>query len=645
MQVQYLGRYRVVKELGRGAMGRVYLAHDPEIDRPVAIKAIQVFSALPQADQAAARERFLREARSAGKLLHPGIVTIFDVGEAEGVPYLAMEYVEGQTLDTFCRRDDLLPVGTVVEIAARVAEALAYAHKSGIVHRDVKPANLMRLGETSVKIMDFGLAKNPQTQLTQDGTLMGTPAYMSPEQVRGDPLDGRSDLFSLGVVLYEMLTGEKPFGGESVSSVLYRIVNEDAPEAFTQRPSLPNSLSEFLRQALAKKPEERFGDGEAFAAALRQAGAGTFAAAPPEAAVPGPAKAVAERARPKAAATAGPATGAPEAGRRSKGKIAGILGGVLVLAAVAAGAYVVIRGLPGTPSESAVVMLDARVRTEPAGIPLRLDGKPFAADSVRFPVSGPFGLLTAEQDCRTASHTLAPEDGGREVVLVLDPVSAEVVADPGVTGARVRLNGAEALAAPARMVLELCRDNVLEATAKGFRATRITISKGATPLEARTAAAGLRLAAIPTGRLKLPETRFPVTFLVDGRRVQKGSGTIELPEGKHELRAADEERWIDVRADVEVAGGETVTPRLEIPGMAELVVQAFPGNCKVYLRREGTDWRFLDDAPMERELAAGKYRVKVVYEPTGESKEQDVELVAGSNNPPLRFGFERGGRR
>ncbi len=636
MQVQNLGRYRVVRELGRGAMGRVYLAHDPEIDRPVAIKAIQVFSGLPEKDQASARERFLREARSAGKLLHPGIVTIFDVGEADGVPYLAMEYVEGQTLDAFCRTDDLLPVGTVVEIVARAAEALAYAHRAGIVHRDVKPANLMRLGETSVKIMDFGLAKNPASQLTHDGTLMGTPNYMSPEQVRGATLDRRSDLFSLGVVLYEMLTGEKPFGGESVSSVLYRIVNENAADAFAQRPTLPAGLSGFLRTALAKEPEDRFPDGDAFAAALRQAA--REGAGPGEAATP-------SLPRPSVPRRPGPAAPEPERPRRRRGRVVAFFGAVGAALAVAAGAYVVFRGLPGATPKPAETWLESRVRTEPSGIPVLLDGRPLAGDRVRFASSGPFGLLSAAQDCRKAAHTLAPEDAGREVVLVLDPVRAEVLVDPGIAGARVRLNGGNALAAPARLRLELCRANVVEASSPGHRTARVTIPSGATPLEARTAAAGLRLAAIPRGRLKLPPTPYPVTFFVDGRRVERGGGEVELPEGKHQVRAVDEERWIDVRVDAEVGGGETSTPRLEIPRMAVLTVQAFPGNCKVYLKREGGDWRFLDDAPVKRELAVGHYRVKVEYEPTGESKEQDVDLAAGPNNPPLRFGFERGGRR
>lgn len=178
-------------------MGRVFLAHDPQIDRRVAVKTVQGFASVPDETQADALEGFLREVRAAGKLSHPGIVTIFDVGQDDDQLYLAMEYVEGVTLDNFTRPGALLPVAEVLDLVARAAEALDYAHGMGVIHRDIKPANLMRVDEGSVKIMDFGLAQPPESQMTQDGSLFGTPGYMSPEQIRGGAVDGRSDLFSL----------------------------------------------------------------------------------------------------------------------------------------------------------------------------------------------------------------------------------------------------------------------------------------------------------------------------------------------------------------------------------------------------------------------------------------------------------------
>jgi protein kinase-like protein len=192
MQPRTLGRYEILGELGRGAMGRVLLAYDPQIDRKVAIKVVQGLVPLDDA----ARARFLGEARSAGRLLHPGIVTLFDAGETERTPYLAMEYVQGDSLDRFCAPDALLPVPVVVELVARAAEALGYAHRSGVVHRDIKPANLMRVDDSIVKIMDFGLAGGAEAGLGSEGGLLGSPSYLAPEQIRGGAVDGRGDLFS-----------------------------------------------------------------------------------------------------------------------------------------------------------------------------------------------------------------------------------------------------------------------------------------------------------------------------------------------------------------------------------------------------------------------------------------------------------------
>ena len=306
MQSRTLGRYQIVKELGRGAMGRVFLADDPKIQRKVALKTVQAFAALPESERAEKRDRFLQEARAAGRLLHPGIVTLFDVGEVDHVLFLAMECVEGTTLDPFGKKDGLLPVKTVCELVAGIAESLDYAHGQGVVHRDIKPANLMRVGETSVKIMDFGLARAVEGQVAEDGALLGTPSYMSPEQIRGEAVDGRSDLFSLAVVLFELLTGEKPFPGDSISSIIYRIVNEPSRDASVIHGRVPAELDEFVRQALSKRPEDRYPTGEAFAAALREASGQLDAReALPAAAVPpiAPSPSTAEASLPPAASS------------------------------------------------------------------------------------------------------------------------------------------------------------------------------------------------------------------------------------------------------------------------------------------------------------------------------------------------------
>ena len=624
MQVESLGRYRIEKELGSGAMGRVFLAYDPQIDRRVAIKTIQIFAALPAAEREAARLRFLREARSAGKLLHPGIVTIFDVGDTDGVPYLAMEFVEGETLDAYCRGDALLPAPEVVALVAAAAEALAFAHERGIVHRDIKPANLMRVGNRAVKIMDFGLAKSAATSMTHDGALFGTPNYMSPEQVRGDPFDGRSDLFSLAVVAYEMLTGVKPFGGDSISSVLYRIVNEPPKDASLHLERVPAPLAAFLHRALAKKPEDRFPDGGAFAAALRREG-GVVVGAP---VMPPPPQETVVAPIPELVA-------APARGSR----LPWIVGAVLGLAALAWAGLTIFGPTTKPPSS----MLEARVRTEPMGLPVRLNGAPIEGDRLRFSADGPFGVLMAAQGCREAKHRVEAADAGREIVLVLDAARADVAVDPGVSGAKLTLNGADAGLAPATLALDLCRENAIAVEAAGYRTAIATIPAKAMPLAARNAAAGIKLELIPTGRVALPATKFPVAFMIDGNPVTRKADGLELAAGSHVLRATSEERFVDVSATIDVPAGGSATPELAIPAIAQLFVQTFPPNCRVALKNAGSAWRQVGETPLHYELASGRYTLRIESPQTNDSREQEIVLRPGAN-APLRVSFGKPGR-
>ena len=633
MEVQTLGRYRIERELGRGAMGRVFLAFDTEIQRRVAIKTIHAFESLPLAERLEARERFLREARAAGRLLHPGIVTIFDIGEADGIPYLAMEHVEGSTLDTYCRDGDLLPPATVAALVAHAAESLAFAHARGVIHRDVKPANLMRVATSSVKIMDFGLAKSVTTKMTHDGALFGTPNYMSPEQVRGETLDGRSDLFSLGIVLYEMLVGAKPFGGDSVSSVLYRIVNEPPHEPAAHLGRVAPELRSIVERALAKRREDRFVDGLEMAASLRRAIEGKPQRPAPEA----------PRGRPRPGAPLPPprdvaTTTVPPPVRASRrSTLPYVVAGVLVIGIAAAAI------LLGGGKAKAPPPLEARARTEPAGLSILLDGAPLEGGAVRFDASGPFGLLSATQGCREATHRLEAADAGREIVLALDPLRAEVPVEAGVPGARVALNGGPAVDLPATLDLDLCRENRLEVRAPGFRDAQIVLPSASTPLEARTAASSLRLEKIPVGRIALPASRVPLRYFVDGQPVTPKGGALELPAGPHELRARHDEQFVDVAVSVEVPPDGTVSPSLAIPPLATLVVQTFPPEARVTLAREGGAWRPVGETPLTRKVAAGTYAVRVEEPGTGTTREERVVLRAG-DNPPVRVSFRGGGR-
>jgi len=258
MSIQTVGRYEITGELGRGAMGVVYKALDPTIGRTVALKTMRLD--VHGLDAQEMVRRFQNEARAAGVLNHPNIVTIYDAGEQDGIFYIAMEFIEGTTLHELLAEKRVLATDEVLQLTRQICRGLDYAHSNGIVHRDIKPANIMITANGSVKIMDFGIAKSGG-QVTNTGQVLGTPNYMAPEQVKGRQLDGRSDLFSLGVILYEMLTGEKPFVGQNVTTIIYKIVNENPITPRDLDVTVHPGLSAIVTKALAKAPDDRYQTG------------------------------------------------------------------------------------------------------------------------------------------------------------------------------------------------------------------------------------------------------------------------------------------------------------------------------------------------------------------------------------------------
>ncbi|HEY4172854.1 MAG TPA: serine/threonine-protein kinase [Rhodopila sp.] len=261
-----IGRYRVERELGRGAMGVIYQAHDPVIGREVAIKLIKA-NLIDGDERADYIARFQREAQAAGRCMHPNIVAIYDFALHDGDPFLAMEFVEGTSLADVLRERGRFALGDAIGIILQVLDALACAHQSGVIHRDVKPANILLLPGNRVKMTDFGIARFDGSELTQHGMMVGTPSYMSPEQCRGDEVDARSDLFAVGAVLYEMLVGVRAFAGRDATEVMYRLVHGEPADLG----SLAEGLAAVLRRALAKAPDGRFGSAREMEAALRAA--------------------------------------------------------------------------------------------------------------------------------------------------------------------------------------------------------------------------------------------------------------------------------------------------------------------------------------------------------------------------------------
>ncbi len=266
-----IDRYEVLAQLGQGAMGVVYRARDPQLERVVAIKTLRRDLGLPPEQFTELKTRFYQEATAAGRLNHPNLVAIYDVVEVEGVPHIVMEYLEGRTLAEIITREGPLPPRRAVDLITQICSALEYAHAHGVVHRDIKPGNILVNASGGAKLSDFGIARISGSHLTQTGVLVGTPAYMSPEQLNGAMVDGRSDLFSLGVALYEALTGVNPFKADELAATLYRVVHADPVPLQAKNPTVPPDLDTAVTRALAKTPDERYPDAGAFAAALTQA--------------------------------------------------------------------------------------------------------------------------------------------------------------------------------------------------------------------------------------------------------------------------------------------------------------------------------------------------------------------------------------
>ncbi len=265
-----LGRYQVEKELGKGAMGVVYLGKDPKIGRVVAIKTMALSQEFDADELQDVKDRFFREAETAGRLNHPNIVTIFDAGEEHDLAYIAMEFLKGKDLTPFIKPETLLPLPKVLSIIARVAEALSYAHSNNVVHRDIKPANVMyELESDTCKVTDFGIARITDSSKTKTGMVLGTPSYMSPEQLAGKKIEGRSDLFSLGVTLYQMVCGYLPFQGDSMAQLMFKIANEPHVDILTRNPNLPPAVVDVINKALSKQPESRYQTGDEMAQAIK----------------------------------------------------------------------------------------------------------------------------------------------------------------------------------------------------------------------------------------------------------------------------------------------------------------------------------------------------------------------------------------
>ena len=376
--ISNLGKYEVRREIGRGAMGVVYEGYDPMIKRIVALKTIRA-DQLAGDESATVIARFRREAQAAGRLSHPNIVPIYDFGEDNGVWFIAMEFVKGRELKEYFEANERFSVADIVRIMSQVLDALEYSHRQGVIHRDIKPANIFLVADGAVKVADFGIAHIESSSLTQVGTVLGTPSYMSPEQIMGLPVDGRSDLFSAGVILYQFLTGERPFAG-SATTTMQKVLKEEPLPPSTLNVQILPEMDSVMRKALAKRPDERYQSAREFSAAIRsaaQAGTGSFAAMPvaasassaeatlisntdativaaPERTLARSTAAVAGGAPPPVNAPP-PVMAAPQPEKKSQGFAIALVVGVFVIAIGSVGAWLVFKPQGGDANQVAAV--------------------------------------------------------------------------------------------------------------------------------------------------------------------------------------------------------------------------------------------------------------------------------------------------
>jgi tRNA A-37 threonylcarbamoyl transferase component Bud32 len=426
-----IGRYRIIGELGRGAMGVVYHATDPAIGRSVAIKIIRISDINDTRNRDKLRDRLFREARSAGVLSHPNIVTIYDMDEIEGVAYIAMAYVNGPTLEKVLSTEGAISGSRMLRVLRQTASALDYAHGRGIVHRDVKPANIMTDEDGVVKITDFGIAKiTAGANMTDTRTVVGTPNYMSPEQVQGLTVDGRSDQFSLAVIAYEILTGERPFEGEQLSTVVYRIVNEEPVPAHQVNGTLTSKIDSVLARALSKEPEKRFANCSAFVGALEMACAesrGWTTLAPGSAAAM-PTLAVEPEPSPVAGTepvfTAITAAAAAPAGRRSL--FWPVTLGLLVLLGIAGALAWEAGGFGSNPTPAPIVAAEEKSPPDPVPEkqpPAAVETAPEqVAKATPFPETSPAAVPLVEKPVAGSSRQ-------QDLWIVTNPPGAKVILD------------------------------------------------------------------------------------------------------------------------------------------------------------------------------------------------------------------------
>jgi len=539
-----IGRYKIVLELGRGAMGVVYHAIDPNIGRPVAIKTIQFSSVRKPEEQERLRERLFREARSAGMLSHPGIVTIYDVEQQGDLAYIAMEYVDGPTLDQMLSETETATAGQMFGILGQTAVALDYAHLKGIVHRDIKPANIMIAADGTAKITDFGIAKITASEnLTMTGSIVGTPHYMSPEQVQGKQVDGRSDQFSLAVIAFEMLTGEKPYTGEHLTTVVYKIVAEEPVPPHRLNPTLSTAIEIALRKAMAKRPEARYRNCQEFIGSLEAACLATQGWKPmprggslnePTLTNVRPTVTLA----PPRRIRHGETTAAPETGRKRIGFVP-----FLIVILVAAGLLVVVG--PRIPWQSITApppqTLTKTTPPAPAVTSPPVSAPPEVAPTVVADTKpSPLGPAEETPPAKTA------EPPARRPPARAIAAAQEVLISTSPAGATATLDGNTAVCTTPCSLSAAPGSHTIAITMPGYQVERRYIDVGSSPLELPPV-----VLRAPGGTLMLTSVPPGASVLVNGRRIDQVTPVqIPLAAGSYTITLDKDGRQVSEKVEI-----------------------------------------------------------------------------------------------
>ena len=655
---EQFGRYQVLSLLGQGAMGLVYKAADPVIERAVAIKVIQANPGLGEADLQRMQARFEQEFRSAGALSHPHIVTIFDVGKEGDHYYIAMEYVDGRGLDAVLAAEGVLSIERVVELAAQLGGALDYAHAQGVVHRDIKPANVLITGDGGAKITDFGLAKLEATTLTRTGALVGTPAYMSPEQIGGHAITGKSDQFSLGIVLYQALTGERPFTGDSPSTIMYKIVHEEPLPPRRLNKSLPAAVDEVFARCLEKDIHRRYGSCAELSGALRQALAGTALetlATAPAAGSRRDAPAVAAGGAPTAdpaAETSGeplaagrdpvgalgsptsasarqppPASVAPPPSLSSAARSSGpvgrwLLGLAIVLPSVALLALVAWLAMQGRGGRDLPDGADGSVAAAPGtedgetttsgraggatGGPGR-DGLP-AADPAADPAGrepqGDEEEGQGDEEAQTTAAGAPPPEAGAMTLPPARPASVAYAISSEPPGAQIVVDGERTgLATPAQVTMDTNADHRIELLARGYETARTVVHM-----------AGLDPEAIPDS-LHVVLGRSEAAEANRGSRAGRGLDRLDtmdgIPELLQSLIASGQVQTGRVRVEAPLPVGLRLAPASR-DVLPERLLQRARAASVEDRRRLGAGFLIAASQSHDIELPAGSWRISLL---------------------------------